>query len=380
MRIGKVRSVATSPLGPRRFLRRAAQGSAWCTKGSGVGSWAWQRQWDERGHRFLFVAPNRSGASTVAHDQKPAARKTTVKKPAAKKPKRNSDGEWDAVDAPTAVVAVVPAPVAKRNDGTFDQKPAARKPTAKKPKRNYYSNSPWSDELDERLLAGIKVHGRSWAKIRDSHLTSMTRLQIRTRAKAFAAKKPGALWSDERDEHLLAGIKVHGRSWAKIRDSHLPSMTGDQLAARADILESRSLRMGRWSDTENETLTVAIAEMGYDWRGIQDTHFPGRALKSVRKRVELYKRKEEAEKEGKSTSSWTKGEKQALLRAVETHGVKDWNKVAGVLKTRTAAQASAMYSDVRAHVCAEPGCYNVPYWSIPGARCSRCVLRVHDVS
>jgi hypothetical protein len=151
-------------------------------------------------------------------------------------------------------------------------------------------------------------------------------------------------WTVDEDSKLKDAVQTHGgKNWIAIT-ALVPGRTKHQCNNRwRDVLDSsidrENGRTGKWTAVEDSKLKDAVQmHGGKDWGAIT-------ALVPGRTRIQCRKRWKDnldpsIDRSDECTGKWTAVEDSKLKDAVQTHGGKNWNKIAALVPGRTKIQCN----------------------------------------
>jgi hypothetical protein len=219
------------------------------------------------------------------------------------------------------------------------------------------STGAWTKDEDLKLKAAVQTHGgKNWNKIA-SMVPGRTKLQCKNRwhgvldpSIALTAGRT-CKWTEDEDIKLKKAVQMHGgKNWAAIT-AMVPDRTFNQCNNRwRHVLDPRiALTAGSrdaWTEDEDIKLKKAVQmHGGKDWAAIASM-VPGRTKKQCNKRwhdaldpnINLT---------AGSTGAWTEDEDLKLKAAVKIHGGKNWNKMAAMVPGRTKRQCQNRWYESR---------------------------------
>lgn len=147
------------------------------------------------------------------------------------------------------------------------------------------SREPWTAEEDAILLMLHAELGNQWSQIAKrmplrSHLQVRKRILALKRGVVRAASKE---WKPEELKVLIEAVDTYGEDWKKIA-MLLPGRTGDNCRNRYYHAQNSASHIGSWSAQEDETLSLAVKELGdKDWMNVS-SRLPGRHWKACQRR------------------------------------------------------------------------------------------------
>jgi hypothetical protein len=210
------------------------------------------------------------------------------------------------------------------------------------------STGKWTEDEDLKLKYSVQIHGgKDWNAIA-AMVPGRTRIQCMDRWRhvldpsiALAAGNAGT-WTEDEDIKLKYSVQMHGgKNWNKIA-MMVPGRTKRQCRDRwHDALDpSIALAAGRtgaWAEDEDLKLKYSVQmHGGKDWNKISAL-VPGRTKRQCKSRW-LYALDPSNALTAGSTGTWTRDEDLKLKAAVQTHGGKNWNKIAAMVPGRTKNQ------------------------------------------
>jgi hypothetical protein len=197
----------------------------------------------------------------------------------------------------------------------------------------------WTEDEDVKLKGSVQLHGgKNWAVIVDL-VSGRTKVQCRRRW--HDALHPSidlengrtGTWTEGEDIKLLNAVELRdGKDWAAI-SALIPGRTKVQCRRRRhDALDPsvdrENGRTGKWTEDEVLKMKESVQQHGgKNWAAIV-------ALVSGRTRSQCCNRWHDAldpsiDLEHGRTGTWTEGEDIKLLDAIQIHGGKYWDKIAG---------------------------------------------------
>lgn len=156
----------------------------------------------------------------------------------------------------------------------------------------------FTEDEEERLLAGLRLHGKDWVKIQKVVKTK-GKLKCSHYALRLRAERQRDTWTETQtqivawlDDFFLriastsikfeAGVLKHGLDFDKIAED-IPEMTAADVRKRVCRIRRnrqnaspevtricKDYNTGFWSDTEHEILTKALLEFGKDIKAISE--------------------------------------------------------------------------------------------------------------
>jgi hypothetical protein len=138
--------------------------------------------------------------------------------------------------------------------------------------------------------------------------------------------KSGVKWTPEEDEKLTEAVKKFGdKNWQSVATALGGLRSGQQCLHRWQKTLNPNIRRGRWDQSEDNLLTMAIKAYGAgNWRLVQK-HVPGRTDVQCRERwVNVL------DPSVKSSDGWTAAEEAHLLDVVKSQPAGKWSLVAKV--------------------------------------------------
>jgi hypothetical protein len=215
----------------------------------------------------------------------------------------------------------------------------------------------WTEDEDNKLKAAVQMHGgKNWNKTIAALVPGRTGNQCQSRwcnvldpSIALTAGSTGA-WTEDEDIKLKKAVQMHGgKNWAAIA-AMVPGRTVNQCKSRwhnnlDPSVAPTGVRTCTWTDDEDLKLKAAVqTHGGKNWNAIA-TMVPGRTHKQCYKRWYNVLDPSIALMAG-NAGAWTEDEDLKLKAAVETHGGKNWNKIAALVPSRTRHQCNKRWCDV----------------------------------
>jgi hypothetical protein len=203
----------------------------------------------------------------------------------------------------------------------------------------------WTEDEDNKLKAAVQTHGgKNWNKIA-AMVPGRTVNQCKSRwhnyldpSIVLVAGHTGA-WTEDEDKKLKKAVQIHGgKNWNNIA-AMVQGRTVNQCKSRwHNYLDPRIAltagSTGAWTKDEDLELKAAVQiHGGKNWNKIA-AMVPGRTVNQCKNRWHNNLDPRIALTAG-STGAWTKDEDLKLKAAVQTHGGKNWNKIAAVVPGRT---------------------------------------------
>jgi hypothetical protein len=206
----------------------------------------------------------------------------------------------------------------------------------------------WTEDEDLKLKAAVQTQGgKNWNKIA-AMVPGRTKKQCNKRwhnvldpSIALTAGSTGT-WAEDEDLKLKAAVQTHGgKNWNKVA-ALVPGRTVTQCQSRWYNVLNPSIalaagRAGTWTENEDLKLKAAVqTHGGKNWNKIA-AMVPGRTKRQCNKRWYNALDPRIALAAG-STGTWTEDEDIMLKAAVQIHGGKNWNKISALVPGRTATQ------------------------------------------
>jgi uncharacterized protein (DUF2237 family) len=206
----------------------------------------------------------------------------------------------------------------------------------------------WTEDEDIKLKKAVQLHGgKNWAAIA-AIVPGRTQRTCHSRwhdvldpSIALTAGSTGK-WTEEEDLKLKNSVQMHGgKHWAAFA-AMVPGRTKRQCNKRwYDALDpSIALTAGRtctWTEDEDLKLKAAVqTHGGKNWNKIA-AMVPGRTRCQCNKRWRNVLDPRIA-LTARRTCTWTEDESCKLKAAVKMHGGKNWNKIAAMVPGRTKRQ------------------------------------------
>ncbi len=190
----------------------------------------------------------------------------------------------------------------------------------------------WTEEEDEQLKNLVDQHGEKWIKIA-KEMPGRTNIQCREHYKRtlnFAIKQ--GKWTEEENEQLKNLVDQHGENWVKIA-KEMPGRTNMQCNRHYKHTLNPTIKRGKWIEEEDEQLKNLVDQHGEKWVEIAKEML-GRTGIQCRQR---YKHTlNPAIKLGK----WTEEENNQLKEAVQRIGEDQWALIAQEFSDKTSEQCA----------------------------------------
>jgi hypothetical protein len=214
----------------------------------------------------------------------------------------------------------------------------------------------WTEDEVIKLKAAVQMHGgKDWAAIA-TLVPGRTRDQCWSRWKDVLDPNNDRVtgrtgkWTAVEDSKLKEAVQAHGgKNWAAIA-ALLPGRAQIQCRRRwHDVLDANSDwtpgRTGIWAADEVIQLKVAVQTYGDKNWGAVAAMVPGRTRSQC---ISRWKNVLDPNVDGASgrTGKWTEDEDSKLKDAVQTHGGKNWYKIASLVPGRTQKHCSNRWHDV----------------------------------
>jgi hypothetical protein len=208
----------------------------------------------------------------------------------------------------------------------------------------------WTEDEDLKLKAAVQTHGgKDWNKIaalvpgrRKAQCYDRWRDVLDCSVDPAIGRKDS--WTEDEYLKLKAAVQTHGgKNWNKIA-AMVPGRTKRQCCGKwHKVLNARIAlttgRMGTWTEDEDNKLKAAVQIYGgNNWNKIAAL-VPGRTFNQCNNRW-CYALDPSFALTAGSMGTWTEDEDLKLKAAVQTHGGKNWNKIAAMVPGRTPKQCS----------------------------------------
>jgi hypothetical protein len=215
------------------------------------------------------------------------------------------------------------------------------------------SKGKWTAVEDSKLKEAVRTHGgKNWAAIA-ALVPGRAQIQCRSRwHNAFDANldQTGGsteAWAEDEIIKLKAAVQTHGdKNWSAVAEL-VPGRTKRQCLGRwKNVLDPNvngaSWCTGKWTEDEDSKLKDAVeTHGGKDWYKIA-LLVPGRTRKHCCSRWHDVLDPSNDRANGR-TGKWTSDEDITLKDAVETHGGKSWDEIAALVPGRTRTQCSSRW-------------------------------------
>jgi len=149
----------------------------------------------------------------------------------------------------------------------------------------------WTPEEDQKLLAGVKLHGHKWTLISREYLEGRyTRGQCGARYRNYIhPNRIKGHWSEEERQNLLAGVEKFGvGKWAAIaKDCFNWTRTDNDIKTQYDNVLNPAIKRGFWTPKEDAKL-IKFRSNGLKWVEIAEQI--GRSSTSCRQRFPILTR------------------------------------------------------------------------------------------
>ncbi|KAI8098556.1 uncharacterized protein BX664DRAFT_319019 [Halteromyces radiatus] len=205
-------------------------------------------------------------------------------------------------------------------------------------KSKYVKWEPWEDTLLKDYVAN---NGKRWSDLVRHCLPHRTGNSCLYRYKHISDStlKKGPLTPSERDK-LRQGVNELGLgNWTMISKLYLPHRTPAQLYnVWTSTCDPQLVKQQRWSTEEDNLLLDGIKQHGMNqWTKIKNSHLPHRSRQQIQ-----YRYNNHLDPRIRHTP-WTTEEADILLRRTILFGTDDWNKVSEGLEGRTPEQCRLYY-------------------------------------
>jgi uncharacterized protein (DUF2237 family) len=213
-------------------------------------------------------------------------------------------------------------------------------------------NGYWTEDEDLKLKNSVQMHrGKNWNTIA-AMVPGRTKSQCNNRWRygldpsiALPAGSTGTgTWAEDEDLKLTTAAQIHGgKDWAAIAVM-VPGRTKIQCNKRWHNALDPSIALtagstGAWTEDEDLKLKAAVqTHGGKNWNKIAAL-VPGRTKRQCRDRWHSALDPSVAPTAGR-TGTWTVDEDLKLKAAVQIHGGKNWNAIAAMVPGRTKNQCN----------------------------------------
>jgi hypothetical protein len=204
----------------------------------------------------------------------------------------------------------------------------------------------WASDEDSKLKAAVQTHGgKDWFAIA-ALVPGRTKKQCADRWHDVLNPSIGTVsgrkgtWTADEDKMLKAAVQTHsGKNWGKIA-ALVPGRAGNQCWHRWNhVLDPNiravSGRKGGWTAEEDKKLKAAVqTHGGKNWVAVAML-VPNRTKKQC---VDRWRKVLDPGIVSGHKGTWTADEDKMLKAAVQTHGGKNWGKIAALVPGRAGKQ------------------------------------------
>jgi hypothetical protein len=149
--------------------------------------------------------------------------------------------------------------------------------------------STWTVEEDAKLKEAVTEHGYDWCRVA-AQVPGRTNVQCRYRwVETLDSDVENGTWTVEDDAKLTRAVREIGQIWAVVA-ALFPDRTSAQCSLRwrnhfdpRITIDQTAAVYSKWTVEEDEKLTKAVRELGYDWLEIS-LLVPGRSRTQCRQR------------------------------------------------------------------------------------------------
>jgi hypothetical protein len=211
----------------------------------------------------------------------------------------------------------------------------------------------WTEDEDLKLKGAVQMYGgKNWAAI-TVLVPGRTKSQCYQRWRdvlkpcIHGAKGRNVSWTAAEDSKLKESVQMYGsKNWVAVA-ALVPSRMKSQCRHRwrnalNPSIDRSNVRSGKWTEDEDLKLMNAVqTHGGQDWAAIAAL-VPGRTKNQCH--VRWHNALDPSiDRKIERKGSWTADEDFRLKDAVQTHGGKNWDKIAALVPGRTKSQCHSRW-------------------------------------
>jgi hypothetical protein len=203
----------------------------------------------------------------------------------------------------------------------------------------------WVAVEDSRLKDAVQMHGgKNWGAIA-ALVPGRSGQQCRNRWRDDLDRnidQANGKWTEDEDSRLKDAVHTHGgKNWGAIAALVLGRTVKQCWSRWHDVLDPTidraNGRMGTWAEDEDINLKDAVqTHGGKNWDKIAAL-IPGRSERQCSGRWN-HTLKSKVDRANRRAGKWTEDELMKLKDAVQTHGGKDWGAFAALIPGRTGSR------------------------------------------
>ena len=192
----------------------------------------------------------------------------------------------------------------------------------------------WTPQENKNLQIGVKKYGeKAWNRIAKEFVPERSGKQCRQRwERTLNPKIKLGKWSEKEDDALREGVMQFGTQWVIIAKECVKTRNCTQCRQRWEIALDTNIKHGEWHKEEDDALREGVMQFGNKWAIIAKECVPKRTGHQCQQRWEI------TLNTSVSKGSWSKEEDDALREGVMQFGTQ-WVLIAKeCVKTRSGNQ------------------------------------------